>query len=85
MAKFALDLRGLPAPIANALTVLVEAIRAHMPPPPESKERVDLPVWEGQVIKPWSRADLYEEHLDRKFPPREDIPDLPDDDSSSTS
>lgn len=82
MTKLALDLRGLPEPIADALTLLVEAIRAQIPsPPPKSTERIDLPVWEGRVIEPWKRSDLYEEPLDRKFPPS-DTTAGPDQESS---
>lgn len=70
--KLSLDLRGIPEPIALALTQLVEAIRQETAASdPPAKSPVEFPVWEGGVIEPWNRSDLYEEHLDRKFPPRE--------------
>ena len=70
--KLSLDLRGLPEPIAEAIVQLVEAIRQQIPTPNEvPKPPVEFPVWEGGVIGPWKRSDLYEEHLDRKFPPRD--------------
>jgi hypothetical protein len=70
--KLSLDLRGLPEPIAEAIVQLVEAIRQQLPAPDKANQTpVKFPVWEGKVIGPWKRSDLYEEHLDRKFPPRD--------------
>lgn len=70
--KLSLDLRGIPEPIAQALEQLVAAIRQQTAATaPNERPLVEFPVWEGRVIEPLSRADLYEEHLDRKFPPRD--------------
>jgi hypothetical protein len=68
-----LDLTGIPEPIARAIEQLVKAIRHEMVVSPiRAKTPIELPVWELGVIEPWTRSDLYEEHLDRKFPPRDE-------------
>lgn len=82
--KLSLDLRGLPEPIAEALVQLVEAIRKQSATSaPIGQPPASLPVWEGMCVKPWNRADLYEEYLDKKFPPREAGPGPVEEDASS--
>jgi len=64
----AIDVSGLPEPLAQAIQKMIETLRAQFPrngqpaatPTPG---RVALPVWPGKVIGSLSREDIYGDAL----------------------
>ena len=64
-----IDAEGIPESVAQAVAQLVEAIRAELQAGGQSASRVDLPTRPGSVIGGITREEIYEEHLDHKFPP----------------
>lgn len=64
-----IDLEGIPEPIAQAIAQLVAVVRAEMRTREQSPGRVDFLTRPGSVIGGITREEIYEEHLDHKFPP----------------
>ncbi len=59
-----IDVTGLPEPVVRDIRRLVETLRETraIPAPPSSPPQpVALPLWEGVVVRPWKRRELYED------------------------
>ena len=56
-----IDVEGLPEPIAQALEIVVHALRTQYAAPPEkpTHEPRELVVWPGKVLSDLTREDIY--------------------------
>jgi hypothetical protein len=53
------SVEGLPEPIAQAVQVMVRMLRETVARPRPVQPPVDLPVWEGTVLTPLNRHEIY--------------------------
>jgi hypothetical protein len=58
----AIDVSGIPGPIADALATLVEEVRVQLVCPPHALEAApELPNWQGSVIGNLTREEIYDD------------------------
>jgi hypothetical protein len=54
-----IDVSDLPEPVARAIAAMVQSLRQQLRPTAPEKEVKGLPRWEGQVIGPLTRQEIY--------------------------
>ena len=57
----AINLDGLPEPVAEAIEHLVEVLREQFRLARKTPGRADLPIWEGKVTGKLTREEIYED------------------------
>jgi hypothetical protein len=55
----AVSVEGLPEPIAQAVEVMVRMLRETLMRPRPAQPPVELPIWEGTVLTPLNRREIY--------------------------
>ena len=56
-----LDIDGLPEPVAEAVTRIVQTLREHFAATHEHRPPVDLPRWPGKVLGSLRREEMYKD------------------------
>ena len=56
-----INVEGLPEPIARSLEAMVAAVREEMHNEDKPRERVELPVWDGMILCPLTREEIYKD------------------------
>lgn len=56
-----INVDGLPEPIARALEAFAQMLRAEFIAQQETRPRVQLPVWPGNVIGELTREEIYKD------------------------
>jgi hypothetical protein len=60
METKALDLSGIPEPIARGLEIVAQMARSLLECANQPVQKVDIPIWSGTVLCPLDRDTIYD-------------------------